>query len=136
MIFQMHQGNTKYINIIVYDKPGGTRQQLLSAISIKWQLFKEDQRCDNPVISKQLADGSIIILQDEVGDYMQIPLNPPDTDTLRGRYYYEVEVVDTLGNDETVDTGMITILERYIKAFLPMPINIINPDFITPVLGV
>jgi hypothetical protein len=136
MIFKMFQGNTKYLNISVYDVQGGTRQVLSTATAIKWQLFPECDKDGDPVVSKSLLDGGITILSDAVGEYMRITLLPGDTHALEGRYYYETEVVDASGNDEVVAVGNIDIERRHVRAFFTMPSTVVSPSFSVPVIGV
>jgi hypothetical protein len=136
MTFKMFQGSTRYINTAVYDKPGGTRQVLSTAISIKWQLFPEDSKDGDPVVSKTLLDGGVTILSDAGGNYMQVALLPSNTNALCGRYYYEVGIVDASGNDEIVDAGYIDIEGRHVKAFFTMPSIIHIPTYSVPTIGV
>lgn len=64
-------------------------------------------------VARTLYDAPVIsanaVLTDPPAGVLSVELDDTDTDDLIGTYYYEVEFTDSLGNEEVVTFGYLTV---------------------------
>jgi hypothetical protein len=107
--FKMVAGDTTALNVVLSDSSGDSMN--LTGASARWQLALTNR--GPALISKSIGAG--ITVTSALGGALTIVLEPEDTVDLSGRYYHELEIVDSTGNVSTVTTGFVTIAAALIN---------------------
>jgi len=102
--FTMHAGDSKSISITV----DGHNLQGASVI------FKAARAVDSSEVMITKSSGSGIQITGTGNSVISIALQPADTQTMEGKYYFEVEVTDVDGRVSTVTTGRMVVLQTLI----------------------
>lgn len=114
--FEMYVADTKVLRIGVVD--GNAAVFDLTSCTIRWQMSKVTSLSPykfsaTPLLQKAIGTG--ITVTDAPNGALDISIASADTKTLKpGPYYYELEVVDSAGDVQTVLTGTITLLPALI----------------------
>lgn len=106
----MVQGDNKVLSITVTDAAGAAVD--LTDATIRWHMSKSVNK--RPAALEK-ATGSGITITDAANGVFTVTLDSADTESLRGLFYHEVEVIDGSGNVSTVTKGKITIHPALIK---------------------
>ena len=113
--FEIYQGDTTKLRVSVVDSDDAVFN--LTGCTIRWWFSK--QTASNPyvfsktaLITKSIGSGITVI--SAIAGTLTIDLASIDTRTLKGDFYHELEVVDSLGQIQTVLNGTMTILEALI----------------------
>lgn len=104
--FEMRSGDTKTLLITVKDKDGALVN--IADSRIRWQLARSVNA--QPVLEKSTDDVEQIEIIDGPAGRVNVYITQDDTESLRGNFYHELEVV--LSNDAvgTPISGAVVIL--------------------------
>lgn len=103
----MYAGDSKYIDVTTLDADNGGVLDI-TGCSITYIIYKQSTK--NIVITKTVGSG--ITLTDPSNGRFRITLSPSDTQSMKGIYNHEAELVDLSSNISTLFTG-------YFKVFSP-----------------
>lgn len=109
MDFELFAGDTKVLDITVKDDEGAVVD--ITDATIRWQLA----RSVNAPAVLQKAVGSGITISDGPNGLFEVALANADTETLKGAFYHEAEVILPDSTIATVVTGAVTIKPTLIK---------------------
>lgn len=106
---ELRAGN--YKELVVYvDKTDGTPPDL-SGYTVQWRLFRPNAQ--NPFFIKDSGATGDVAVTDTAKGELTVKIKKADTVSLpQGLYYYEVLVIDALGNETTVHSDNLWV---YIK---------------------
>jgi hypothetical protein len=104
-----YSGNTKEIEITVLEPDDSPKD--LTDSEVTFAMFTKGSEV---VLVKSSATAEIL-LTDPLNGVMVVYINPPDTAHIDGTFYYQVNVVDASGIEETVTTGRINIFRSHAK---------------------
>lgn len=106
--FIMYQGESKLIEAPVVDSDGNPLD--MTGATIEWKAFDTTEDT-TPSIEKSTASGNISVIdKNATNDGLRITLVPADTESLVPEvYYHECRVIDSVGNEEVVFSGFITL---------------------------
>lgn len=99
----MVQGDSVALDFAITDQDGAVVD--LDGATIRWQMARSVYAA--PMVEKAVGDG--ITVTDATGGLFTVTLDPADTATITGSFYFEVEIVDSFGNVSTPRTGEIAI---------------------------
>lgn len=109
--FTMYAGDTKVITATTEDGEGAP-YDLTGITALRWKLART-VTSTTALVQKELSAG-IEIIDADAGRF-DITLDSVDTETLKGEYYHEAELIDALDRVATVFAGTITISKTLIK---------------------
>jgi len=85
---------------------------LAEANQIRWQIARSVR--GPAMLSKDLSEG-VEIVQDGDDWYIQVEIDPADTEGMKGDYYHECEVRFTDGAVLTPFAGVVTVVEDLVR---------------------
>lgn len=106
---EMVQGDTLALDFAIVDGAGAAVD--LAGATIRWQLARSVRA--TALIEKAIGSG--VTVTDDAGGLFTVMLEPEDTQAITGSFYFEVELIDALGNVSTPCTGRISVLPGLIK---------------------
>lgn len=87
----------------------------LTGYTVQWALSRfapDGTYSTNAVLEKDNQSKGGVVITDAVNGVVQVNILDSDTAALFGKFYQELEIVDTVGNAVVVATGTITILKN------------------------
>lgn len=111
--WEMHRHDSKNFTVTVKDS-ADVVVSLLGASEITFAASKKTDTgfSGTAALTKKLSVGDAEVeITDAVNGVCVVKLVPADTDSMKGEYYYEVELIDSSSDVGTVLTGTLTILK-------------------------
>lgn len=87
--FSMHAGDTKVLAVLV--KTAAGQPVDVSAVELRFQIGRGPEYRP-PLISKSVGNGIVVV--DGPAGAFDVTIDPEDTSSLKGLFYYEGEMVD------------------------------------------
>lgn len=111
----MHAGDTKRLHFTLTSGAPNNDALDITDANVRWQVSKGTTArfSSIPVISKEIDDG--ITVTDAFEGLLTIDLLPEDTESLKGTFYYELEVIDATGDVATAATGQMIVKPALIR---------------------
>lgn len=111
-IEEYFSGNDVVLHFTTIDEDTADALDLSGATAIDFMVAKKAS-ASTALISKSLANGISIVSAAE-GTF-DVTLSDSDTEALKGDYYYEVRLTNSLGNKITLAYGKFSITENLIR---------------------
>lgn len=107
-------GNTRVLafTLTESDQAGAAALNLTGA-SVRWAMAPIGlMGAVSNAVAVRKTNGNGIVVTDPVAGLVEVTLEVPDTASLSGAFYHELEIVDAQGRAVVVATGQITILRN------------------------
>lgn len=115
MSFEMFAGDTKRLHFTLTSGPPSSAPLDIQETTIRWQASKGTLARFSalPVLTK--TNGNGLEVTDAFSGALTVELLPADTESLKGTFYHELEVIDASGDVSTAFVGEFVIKPNLIR---------------------
>lgn len=110
---EMKRGDVKRLNPVTIETLSGTLINL-EGYEVRWNLFRSN--AINPFLTKSSNDADTengVLITNEEEATVRITISSEDTKNLeQGRYYHEIQIVDSNQQVSTVASGVLIIVNK------------------------
>ncbi len=109
--FEVFSGNDVTLSVTVTDEDNDGPLNLTGAVALIWKLALSPSA--TPKIIKDLTDGITIVDPNE--GLVEILIDAADLEPLKGAFYHELRLTNSLNKKSTLMYGAVTIKDNLVK---------------------
>jgi len=110
--FSLFSGNDAKLSVTLTDADTGEALNLTGTLELVWALAKNAQA--TALLTKTLGAG--VVITDASAGIVEVTLDAADTEPLKGTFYQEMRLTNSVGKKSTLLYGEVEILGNLIRS--------------------